>query len=66
MQHWYGLPEAIFEGQVIQDYPADYNYNNEQHRFAEAGRLWKQAAPPFSELWNEVMDELSAIGVPLD
>jgi imidazolonepropionase-like amidohydrolase len=58
MQHWYGLPEAMFDDQVIQNYPADYNYNNEQHRFSEAGRLWKQAAPPFSERWNEVMNEL--------
>ena len=33
MEHWYGLPEAMFEGQLIQDYPLDYNYANEQHRF---------------------------------
>ncbi|MFT5822738.1 MAG: hypothetical protein ACI8ZM_003995, partial [Crocinitomix sp.] len=41
MEHWYGLPEALFEDQVIQNYPADYNYNNEQDRFSEAGKLWK-------------------------
>ena len=23
MEHWYGLPEAMFETQVIQDYPLD-------------------------------------------
>ena len=39
MEHWYGLPEAMFEDRVIQDYPLDYNYANEQHRFGEAGRL---------------------------
>lgn len=44
MTHWYGLPEALFTDRVIQNYPLDYNYMNEQHRFAEAGRLWKQAA----------------------
>jgi hypothetical protein len=27
-------------------------------RFGEAGKLWKQAAPPGSEKWNEVMDTL--------
>lgn len=32
MEHWYGLPEALFDGQTLQDYPADYNYNNEQNR----------------------------------
>jgi imidazolonepropionase-like amidohydrolase len=58
MEHWYGLPEAMFEHQVIQDYPADYNYSNEQHRFGQAGRLWKQAAAPGSEKWNAVRDEL--------
>lgn len=58
MTHWYGLPEALFEDKVIQDYPLDYNYNNEQHRFEEAGKLWKQAAKPGSEKWNAVMDEM--------
>lgn len=58
MEHWYGLPEALFEEQRVQDYPANYNYNNEQHRFEEAGRLWKQAAEPGSEKWNAVRDEL--------
>lgn len=58
MEHWYGLPEALFTDRVIQDYPADYNYYNEQHRFAEAGRLWKQAAEPGSETWNRVMNTL--------
>jgi len=61
MEHWYGLPEALFTDRVIQDYPADYNYNNEQHRFGEAGRLWQQAAEPGSEHWNTVMDSLTTL-----
>ena len=44
----------------------DYNYNNEQHRFEEAGRLWKQAAKPYSEHWNAVMEELLALDFTLD
>ena len=48
MEHWYGLPEALFDGRTVQDFPLDYNYNDEQHRFGQAGRLWKQAAPPGS------------------
>jgi hypothetical protein len=66
MEHWYGLPEALFERQTVQDYPPDYNYNNEQHRFGEAGRLWKQAAPPYSPHWNAVMDELLALDFTID
>ena len=60
MEHWYGLPEAMFTDQRIQDYPADYNYNNEQDRFGQAGRLWEQAAEPGSETWNSVMETLLA------
>ena len=48
MEHWYGLPEALFSDRTVQDYPLDYNYQNEQHRFGEAGRLWKQAAEHYS------------------
>ncbi len=66
MEHWYGLPEALFTNQTIQNYPSDYNYMNEQHRFAEAGKLWKQAAAPFSEQWNKVMDTLIKLDFTID
>lgn len=61
MEHWYGLPEALFAGQIIQHYPANYNYQNEQDRFAAAGELWAQAAAPGSDKWNAVRDELIAL-----
>lgn len=66
MEHWYGLPEALFEDRTVQHYPLDYNYANEQHRFSEAGRLWQQAAAPYSEHWNEVMGELLELDFTLD
>jgi hypothetical protein len=66
MTHWYGLPEALFTDQIIQDYPLDYNYNNEQHRFEAAGTLWKQAAEPGSNRWNEVMDQLLAVNFEIN
>ncbi len=66
MEHWYGLPEALFTDRAIQDFPLDYNYNNEQHRFGEAGRLWQQAAKPYTEHWNKVMDELISLDFTLD
>jgi hypothetical protein len=66
MEHWYGLPEAMFTGQVIQDYPPAYNYSNEQDRFGQAGRLWKQAAEPGSEKWNAVRDELIGLDFTLN
>jgi hypothetical protein len=58
MTHWYGLPEALFTDRVIQNYPLDYNYSDEQHRFEEAGKLWSQAAAPGSARWNTLMNEL--------
>ena len=58
MEHWYGLPEALFEDRTLQHYPLDYNYNDEQHRFENAGKLWAQAAKPGSERWGYVRDTL--------
>jgi len=65
IEHWYGLPEALFVDRTVQDFPPDYNYSDEQDRFREAGRLWKQAAPPFSDRWNEVMNELVKLDLTL-
>lgn len=66
MEHWYGLPEALFDGQRVQQYPADYNYMDEQHRFGEAGKLWAQAAEKGSPRYEAVMAELLELGFTLD
>jgi imidazolonepropionase-like amidohydrolase len=60
IEHWYGLPEAMFEDQTVQDYPYDYNYSNEQDRFGQAGHLWLEAAPPGSAAWQHTIDQLIA------
>ena len=51
MEHGYGLPEALFQGQTVPQYPPDYNYQDEAHRFGQAGRLWAQAAAPGTDTW---------------
>jgi len=56
LEHWYGLPEALFVDRTVQDFRYDYNYNDEYHRFGEAGRLWKQAAAPGSEKWKSTIE----------
>jgi imidazolonepropionase-like amidohydrolase len=66
MEHWYGLPEALFDDRTVQNFPYYYNYNDEYDRFGQAGRLWKQAAEPYSDHWNAVMDELLELGFVLD
>jgi cytosine/adenosine deaminase-related metal-dependent hydrolase len=65
MEHWYGLPESFLDHSTIQDWPLDAIYQNEQDRFGQAGRLWSQAAPPYSEKWNKVIDELIALDFTL-
>lgn len=66
MEHWYGLPEALFQDRTVQNYPLNYNYQNEQHRFEEAGKLWEQAAKPYSKHWNKVMNELIKLDFTID
>lgn len=58
MEHWYGLPEAMFTDRLVQNYPNHYNYNDEQDRFSQAGRLWAQAAEPGSDVWRATINEL--------
>ena len=58
MEHWYGLPEAMFTNKQLQTFPADFINNDEQMRFGESGRLWAQTAEPGSPKWEEVMDTL--------
>ena len=65
IEHWYGIPEAMFVEQTIQNFPADYSYNNEQMRFAAAGRLWAQAAAPDSPQWRKLVQDLVATGITL-
>lgn len=66
MEHWYGLPEALFADRTVQDYPLDYNYANEQNRFEEAGKLWDQAAKPGSAQYEKVMNELLELDFTID
>lgn len=66
LEHWYGLPESMFTDRTIQNYSLDYNYQNEQDRFSEAGTLWKQAAAPFTPKWDKIMNELIALDFTLD
>jgi len=42
IEHHYGYPEASLPRRT-QDYPRDYDFNNENHRFREAGRVWLEA-----------------------
>jgi hypothetical protein len=49
---------------VIQDYPSNYIYSNEQDRFGQAGRLWKQVAGQGSGVpkLNEQAQKVAHVG----
>ncbi len=66
IEHWYGIPEAMLTGSRLQAFPGSYNYQQERTRFAEAGRLWQQAAPPGSARWDATVDSFLDTGVSLD
>ena len=60
-EHFYGYPEALFTERSLQNFPADYNYQDEGDRFRYAGHMWQQAAAPGSDRWNLVLDSLRAL-----
>lgn len=44
IEHWYGIPDAALRDGV-QNFPPEFNYADEVHRFRYAGRLWREADP---------------------
>ena len=64
--HYYGLFESMLTQHTIQDWPLNYNYNNEQDRFGQVARLWYQSAEPGSEQWNDVIEEFVELGIGMD
>ena len=62
IEHWYGIPDAAIES-GRQNFPANYNYNNEVDRFRYAGRLWREAN---WDLLMKVLDGMVAANVAWD
>jgi len=54
IEHWYGIPDAAIES-GRQNFPSDYNYNDEVDRFRYAGRLWREAN------WDRLMKVLDGM-----
>ncbi len=66
MTHYYGLFEAMYENNDVQPWPADMNYNNEQHRFGQVARQWRLIAGRGSEKWNALLQEFLDLNFTLD
>ncbi|MFC1574892.1 amidohydrolase [Gemmatimonadota bacterium] len=64
--HYYGLMESMLTDYTVQDWPLDYNYNNEQNRFGNVGRLWYQSADPGTDKWNALISEFLELDLAMD
>lgn len=62
IEHHYGYAEASLD-RTVQDFGREYNYDNENHRFRYAGKVWVEAN--VERLLTEVADSLVAYGVTM-
>ncbi|MXO89801.1 amidohydrolase family protein [Pontixanthobacter aquaemixtae] len=63
--HFYGHMESLLGDGALVKYPEDYNYLDEQSRFAWVARLADQIVEPGSEEWDAYVDYLVESGVTL-
>jgi hypothetical protein len=62
IEHHYGYAESSLDTKV-QDFPRDYNYDDENHRFRHAGKVWVDANR--ERLLSDVADSLHHYGVTM-
>ncbi|QXD14741.1 amidohydrolase family protein [Rhodocaloribacter litoris] len=62
IEHHYAYAESSLD-RSVQDFPRDYNYNDENARFRHAGKVWLEANR--ERLLTEVADSLVAYGVTM-
>lgn len=64
--HFYGHFEGLLKNSQIQDFRPDYNYYNEQDRFADVTDLSIQSVEPGTPEWKAYLEALKETGVNLD
>lgn len=65
IEHHYGYAESALSRQV-QDFPREYNFNDELQRFRHAGKVWQEAGQTAKErLLTTVVDSMVACGVTM-
>lgn len=62
IEHHYGYAESALPS-TVQNFPREYNYNNENDRFRHAGKVWVDTDK--ERLLTEVADSLVAYGATL-
>jgi cytosine/adenosine deaminase-related metal-dependent hydrolase len=65
IEHHYGYAEAALE-RGVQDFPREYNYNDELQRFRHAGKVWVEAdATAKQVLLEDVAQQMVDCGVTM-
>ena len=64
--HYYGHMESLLKDKTIQEFPKNYDYNNEQDRFGDIARIWNQTYEPGSKEWVEYLEHQKANHVTFD
>jgi len=64
--HFYGHFESLLRDYVVQPWPVDMNYNDEQWRFGQVARLWDKIHPPGSPEWKAYLEEHKQLGTVFD
>jgi imidazolonepropionase-like amidohydrolase len=64
--HFYGHFESLLKDYVVQPWPVDMNYNDEQWRFGQVARLWDKIHEPGSPEWKAYLEEHKKLGTVFD
>lgn len=64
--HYYGHFEALMKDHVVQPWPSQMNYTDEQFRFGQVARLWDKIHPPGSPEWNAYLKRHLELGTVFD
>jgi imidazolonepropionase-like amidohydrolase len=64
--HFYGHFESLLKDHVVQPWPVDMNYDDEQWRFGQVARLWDKIHPPGSDEWKAYLEEHLKLGTTFD
>jgi imidazolonepropionase-like amidohydrolase len=64
--HFYGHFESLLKDYVVQPWPADMNYSDEQWRFGQVARLWDKIHGPGTPEWKAYLEEHLKLGTVFD
>jgi imidazolonepropionase-like amidohydrolase len=64
--HFYGHFESLLKDYVVQPWPVDMNYSDEQWRFGQVARLWNKIHEPGGPEWKAYLEEHKKLGTTFD